>query len=57
MAMDKAHQATDKTLARLEKQLKDIYTQAYKEVKEQAAEVLAKMEFTPDMSSPRNTTA
>ena len=50
MAMDKAHQATDKTLARLEKQLKDIYTQAYKEVKEQAAEVLAKMEFTPDMT-------
>lgn len=50
MAMDKAHQATDKALARLEKQLKDIYTQAYKEVKEQAAEVLAKMEFTPDMT-------
>lgn len=50
MAMDKAHQETDKALARLEKQLKDIYTQAYKEVKEQAAEVLAKMEFTPDMT-------
>ena len=48
--MDKAHQATDKALEKLEKQLNSLYTEAYKEIKKQIVEVVSKMEFTPDMT-------
>ena len=47
---DKAHLQTDRRLARLEHQLKGLYTDAYKDIKKQISETVAKMEFTPDMT-------
>ena len=41
---------TDKRLKALEKKIKTVYTKAYKELKEDAANVLQKIEFNPDMS-------
>lgn len=50
MAGDNAHRMTDQALAKLEKELKDLYTEAYKEIKKNASDILAKIEFTPDMT-------
>lgn len=41
---------TDKRLKALEKKIKTVYTKAYKELKEDAANVLQKIKFNPDMS-------
>lgn len=40
---------TDATLKALEKKIKNTYTAAYQELKEEAASVLAKIELNPDM--------
>lgn len=50
MAGDKAHQMSDQALAKLEKDLQALYTEAYKDIKKNASDILAKIEFTPDMT-------
>lgn len=44
--MDKAHNQTDNILRRIEKKLKENYTTAYRDVKKQMADVIAKMQLT-----------
>lgn len=48
--IDNAHKDTDKILAQLEKKIKSEYNNAYKEVKKELAEVMAKLNLNPDMS-------
>lgn len=48
--IDKAHSETDKILAELEKKIKSEYNKAYKEVKKELADVMARIEASPDMS-------
>lgn len=48
--MDKAHKTTDRILAQLERQIKAEYNKAYKEVKQELTEVMAKLALNPNMS-------
>lgn len=49
--MDKAHNNTDKKLDELKKDLQKLYSQAFKEIKSEAFEILDKMSLTFDMTA------
>ena len=49
--MDKAHAKTDKILLDIEKKLKESYSYAYKDVKKQLTEVIAKMELSQGLTA------
>lgn len=49
--MDKAHAKTDKILLDIEKKLKASYSYAYKDVKKQLTEVIAKMELSQGLTA------
>lgn len=46
---DKAHRNTDKILSKLEKHIKQEYTKAYREVKEELQKIMMKLDLNPDM--------
>lgn len=49
--MDKAHAQTDRILLDIEKKLKESYSYAYKDVKKQLTEVIAKMELSQGLTA------
>lgn len=50
MAVDKAHDWTDNELKKLERQINARYTQAYKEMKKEMADIMVKISANPEMS-------